>query len=102
MRARKTDATQTYIVDGLREAHIKVWVIQEPCDLLCRFWCNRHQFFCWQTLECKPLIGKKPKARIRTDQPEQNQFLADTQTPVVTSVSEALAALNRVHALGVQ
>ena len=93
--ARKQDGTQGDIVAGLRQAGVKVWIIAEPCDLLCRFWCKNHRFHCWQTLEVKPLIGKlAPKARRRTDQPEQDQFLADTQTPVVTSVEEALLTLS--------
>lgn len=93
--ARKHDGTAGDIVAGLRQAGVKVWLIEEPCDLLCRFWCKRHDCFCWQPLECKPLVGKlQPKARRRTDQPEQTQFLADTQTPVVTSAEEALLILS--------
>lgn len=93
--ARKADSTQVDIVAGLRKAGVRVEIIEEPCDLLCRFWCKNHQFFCWQTLECKPVTGKlRPKARRRTDQPEQTQFLTDTQTPVVTSAEEALLTLS--------
>lgn len=95
--ARKVDSTQATIKQGLEEGGVQVWIISEPCDLLCYFWCPKHTRYCWQTLECKPLIGKKvPKARIRTDQPEQNEFLERTKTPVVTSVTEALLALS-VH-----
>jgi hypothetical protein len=95
--ARKVDSTQPLIVTGLEQAGVKVYVIEEPCDLLCYFWCKKHDRHCWQTLECKPLIGvRHPKARRRTDQPEQNQFLEDTKTPVVTSATEALLALS-VH-----
>jgi hypothetical protein len=93
--ALKVDSTQATIKAGLEQAGIRVWIISEPCDLLCYFWCKKHGRSCWQPLECKPLTGKKsPKARIRTDQPEQNMFLADTQTPVVTSAMEALLALS--------
>ena len=93
--ARKQDGSQGDIVAGLRQAGVKVWIIGEPCDLLCRFWCKQHQFFCWQTLECKPLVGKlAPKARRRTDQPEQTTFLTETDTPVVTSAEEALLILS--------
>jgi hypothetical protein len=92
--ARKTDGTQAEIVRTLMAAGIRTWVIGEPCDLLCNFWCRTHQRWCWQTLECKPLTGKRaPKARIRSDQQRQNAFLAATGTPVVTSGTEALKAL---------
>lgn len=93
--ARKHDGTQGDIVAGLRQAGLKVFIIEEPCDLLVRFWCKRHQNHCWQTIECKPLVGKlAPKARRRTDQPDQNAFLAETETPVVTSAEEALLVLS--------
>ena len=95
--ARKVDSTQAEIVAGLEKAGVSVWIISEPCDLLCYFWCKKHNKHCWQTLECKPLTGKKaPKARIRTDQPEQTAFLERTRTPVVTNSIEALLALS-VH-----
>jgi hypothetical protein len=94
-RPRKTDSTQAEIKSGLEKAGVRVWIIEEPCDLLTYFFCRKHDKFCWQTLEAKPLTGKKaPKARIRSDQPEQNQFLADTHTPVVTNAIEALLALS--------
>lgn len=92
--ARKVDSTQTDIVDGLRAAGIKVWIIEEPCDLLCRYWSNERRGFVWQPLECKPLVGKRnPKARRRTDQPEQTRFLGENDVPVVASVHAALCAL---------
>lgn len=100
-RAAKVDGTQAAIVRGLEAAHVKCWSIRQPCDLLCQFWCARHGIYCWQTLECKPLTGKRnPKARIRTDQPEQNEFLIDTNTPVVTSFDEAWHILNIRHQIG--
>ena len=91
--ARKTDSTQPQIVSGLRAIGVKVWIIHEPCDLLCYLWSNDLKRFIWRTLEVKPLVGKKPKARIRSDQPEQQEFLRETQTPVVTSFEEARRAL---------
>lgn len=95
--ARKTDSTQREIVRGLEKAGIRVWVIEEPCDLLVRFWSSSARRFLWQPLECKPLTGKRaPKARIRTDQPKQNEFLQANDVPVVTNIAEALEALMRV------
>lgn len=92
--ARKTDSTQAEIVRGLQKAGVRVWIMEEPCDLLCRFWSNHLRRFIWQPLECKPLIGKRaPRARIRTDQPAQNVFLAENGVPVVTSAVEALTVL---------
>jgi hypothetical protein len=96
-RIRQTDANQADVIAGLEKAGVKVYVIGEPCDLLCRFWCGKHNRVCWEPLEVKPLVGKKaPKPRKRTDQPDQNQFLADTGVKVVTSATEALLALS-VH-----
>jgi len=93
--AKKVDSTQAAIKAELERAGVEVHVIGDPCDLLCWFWCKKHGKHCWQTLECKPVTGKRqPKARIRTDQPEQNEFLARTKTPVVTSGTEALLALS--------
>lgn len=94
--ARKTDSTQAEIVRGLETAGVKVWVIEEPCDLLCRFWSNTTRRFLWQPLECKPLTGKRnPKARIRKDQPAQTAFLQGNDVPVVTSAAEAIEVLMR-------
>jgi hypothetical protein len=94
-RIRKADANQSTLVEDLEKAGVKVWTIGEPCDLLCRFWCKQHDFYCWQPIEIKVLQGKlRPKARRRTDQPEQNRFLQETDTPVVTSSLEALLILS--------
>jgi hypothetical protein len=92
--ARKTDSTQADIVKGLREHYVRVWVIGEPCDLLCHYWDNRTRSWRWQPLECKPLTGKRaPKARIRRDQAAQTAFLVENEVPVVTSLDRALQAL---------
>ncbi len=93
--ARKTDSTQAEIVRGLEKAGVKVWIIEEPCDLLCRYWSSVQRRFTWQPLECKPLIGKRhPKARIRKDQPRQTAFLDENDVPVVWSAAGALAWLS--------
>ncbi|MDB6103480.1 MAG: hypothetical protein JWO52_3479 [Gammaproteobacteria bacterium] len=100
-RAAKVDGTQAEIVSGLEAAHVEVWSIRLPCDLLVRFWCSKHQAHCWDVLECKPLTGKRaPKAKIRKEQVKQNEFLAATGTPVVTSFYEAWQALNARHHIG--
>ena len=90
--ARKTDASQQAIIDGLRKLGVKVWVIEEPCDLLTLYWSSKYQTFLWQPLECKTPT-KTGKRRKRTDQAEQDEFIAGTGTPVVLSLDEAIAAL---------
>jgi hypothetical protein len=97
---RRVDKTQRAIKTQLETALVQVWIMEEPCDLLTRFWCNRHHDFCWQPLEVKTPQGKKnPKARARKDQKAQEEFLAATGTPVVISFEEAWRALNRLHRL---
>lgn len=84
----KTDKVQSDIVTKLEQVGVKVWVIKQPCDLLC--WVRG----VWIPLEVKTPYGKKaPKARKRSDQEKQNAFLAETNTPVVTSLEDALIAL---------
>jgi hypothetical protein len=77
---------------------MRVYHIERPCDLLVRFWCNRHQTFCWQTLEVKaPNKDGTPKRR--RDQPAQQEFLRETGTPIVTDFDSALVELNKIHRL---
>lgn len=90
--AAKVDQSQTDIVDGLRKLGCKVYVIREPCDLLVRYYDPRLIRWMWQTLECKTPT-KTGKRRKRTDQDAQEAFLADTQTPVVLNLSQAIEAL---------
>lgn len=98
--AAKIDTTQRELVKALRGIGIQVWIIKKPCDLLLRFWCNRHHEFCWQTLEAKTAYGKKdPKARVDRRQKTQRDFLADTDTPIATTFDEAWHGLNRRHRL---
>jgi hypothetical protein len=75
----RPDATQQNIVKQLRAAGVLVWIIGWPCDLL-TYYRSR-----WQTLECKPV-----KNRIRRDQASQDEFLAQTRTPIVRTPDEAL------------
>lgn len=82
----KVDRSQAAIVRGLAQAGVQVFVIRTPCDLLCYLQGR------WRTLEVKTPTrrGRPPK---RYDQNAQQEFLASTNTPVVTSLAEALAAL---------
>ncbi len=96
-RAAKVDTTQAAIVAGLRKLGVRVAIIGQPCDLLCRYWSHEHQQFLWQPLECKPRIGKRnPKARIRKDQPRQTAFLKECEVAIVSTPEEALRALGLV------
>lgn len=88
----KTDSPQAAIVHGLIQAGVRVWVIKQPCDLLCYCWSNPRQAFIWQPLEVKT-PKKSGKVRKRSDQRAQNDFLAETRTPVVTCLEDALSAL---------
>lgn len=83
--AKKTDSTQKAIVAALRKAGIIVWIISKPCDLLTYYPAYRR----WRPLECKPEKGK------RSDQPEQDAFLALTGVPVVRTPTEAIEAITR-------
>lgn len=87
--ARKVDTSQADIVAGLRACGYVVMVLGYPVDLLVyRGDCGL------RLLECKTLYGKSnPKARIDKRQKEQTEFLALTKTPIVTTLEEALDAL---------
>jgi len=99
--AAKVDECQKPLVKALRDAGVLVWPIRKPCDLLLRFWCNRHRDFCWQTLEVKTAYGKKsPKPRLDSRQKEQQTFLEATDTPIATDFDSAWRELNKRHALG--
>ena len=80
--AKRIDQAQPAIVKALRKAGVRVWIISEPCDLLTQF---RGR---WQPLEVKNL-----DARPRSDQVEQQQFLAETGVPMVRTPEQALAAV---------
>ena len=99
-RAAKVDATQASIVKSLESIGVEVYPIRLPCDLLLHFWCNRHQTFCWQTLEVKSPTRKDGSSRVRKDRDTQTAFLLNTHTPTATSFDEAWEKLNKQHALG--
>lgn len=88
--AAKADASQKEVISTLRAANVKVWIVREPCDLLCRYWSNDVRRFLWQPLECKPTDLKNAK---RKDQPEQKRFVEENEVPVVRTGKEALKAL---------
>jgi hypothetical protein len=99
--AAKVDDSQKPLVKALLDAGIEVYPIRQPCDLLLRFWCNRHQGFCWQTMEVKTPHGKKnPKPHFDYRQKRQQSFLQETGTPVAIDFDSAWAELNKRHQLG--
>lgn len=88
-RAAKRDRTERPIIDGLAAHGIRTWQLDFPCDLLCHMPDGT-----WRVLEVKTPCGKRnPKPKQRSDQPEQSKFLRETNTPVVTSLEDALTAL---------
>lgn len=92
--AAKNDTAQPDIVEKLRAAGVKVWIIGQPCDLLCYYWSKDAQRYLWQTLECKTPYGKRdPKAVIDKRQKAQIEFLQDTGTPIVLTADQALKVL---------
>lgn len=97
-RAAKSDTSRATIVKALRAAHVEVFDIRRPVDVLCRYWHPKFSPFIgeklWKVIELKTAYGKKnPKARVRNDQKEQNEFIERTNTPVATTSAEAFAAL---------
>lgn len=90
--AAKADSTQQPIMEAIRKAGWEVYLIRKPVDLLCI------KGSCTQLLECKTPTGKrKPSARWRKDQQEQNEFILRTGTPRVTSAEEALQVLRKFY-----
>jgi hypothetical protein len=88
--ATRTDTTQAAIVEAIRKAGWKVWVIKLPVDLLC--WHPGADV--WQPLECKTPT-KSGKAKLDKRQEEQNRFCDETFTPRVTTPEQAVEFLNR-------
>lgn len=85
--ARKVDTTQAVIVEAIRAAGWQVWIIEEPCDLLC----FKHGI--WKTIECKTPRNKRGDPKRDKRQAKQDEFIADTGTPRVTTPEVALAYL---------
>ena len=65
--AARVDGSQESIVRALEAAHIRVFPIGRPCDLLVQFWCNRHGVYCWQTLEWRKPRRHSGRPRKRND-----------------------------------
>lgn len=95
-RAAKVDTAQQEIVDVLRKAGYFVIHLRRPVDLLVgKTWWNEdpsQTFTRWRLLEVKTPT-KSGKRRHRADQEDQDAFIAETGTPVVMSLKEALRAL---------
>ncbi len=86
--AKKRDKSEPAIIQALEQVGAEVWALDKPCDLLTLY---RGR---WQPLEVKTPYGKRePKARVDKRQVEQNEFLASTRIPVVTTPLEALQAI---------
>lgn len=82
--ARKVDTTQAAIIEAVRAAGWQVFLIGEPCDLLC----FKHGV--WKTIECKTPRNKRGDPRLDKRQQKQAEFLAATSTPRVTTPEAAL------------
>jgi hypothetical protein len=91
-RINKVDAAQEDIVDGLKLMGMLVWFIENPCDLLVYYYSRRRNEKRFQTIEVKTAT-RTGKPRKRYDQQTQNDFLAETHTPVVMTLDEAIKAL---------
>jgi hypothetical protein len=106
----RVDTAQQEIVDGLRSAGYRVEIIGRPVDLLVgkvevvwdtepvmisntSAYGSTHDRWKWTPMEVKTPT-KSGKRRKRTDQADQDAFIAETGTPVVKSLEEALTALN--------
>jgi len=87
--ATRKDAVQKDIIAALESAHVEVWVIEEPVDLL------THYRGRWMPLECKT-PQKNGKPRKRNDQQEQTQTIERTRIPIVTTPIEALKAVGAI------
>jgi hypothetical protein len=85
--ARKTDTTQEAIVAAIRACGWHVWIIEEPCDLLC------FKAGTFKTLECKTPRNRRGDPRMDKRQRAQAAFCALTNTPYVTTPEAALEAL---------
>lgn len=95
--AKRADSTQTAIVEALRAAGAKVYVISKPCDLLVRYLSRAYGHYLWTPMEVKTARGKKvPKARVDKRQQEQIAFLEESGTPVVTTPEQALRVIGAV------
>lgn len=86
--AQRKDSNQSPIVSALRDCGVDVWVLHEPCDLLCGY---RGLTMC---LEVKGVDGKK-QAKPRKLTPTQKIFHSDWRghKAIVTDPESAIAAV---------
>jgi hypothetical protein len=78
--AKRKDSSQEAIVKALRKAGVRVWILDTPADLLCRY------MSLWSVLEVKA----NSKSALT---PAQKKFIAENDVPIVTNPEEALRAL---------
>ena len=91
--ASRKDTVQSSIVKGLRKCGFRVEVLGRPVDLMvCKTVYLLPHATCWRLLEVKTPT-QTGKRRKRKDQQEQDRFITETGTPIVTSLEEALEAL---------
>lgn len=76
----RSDNAKAEIVKGLRKCGYRVLIIERPVDLLVQVGKNY-----WRLLEVKN--------RKRNDQKKQQDFIAQTQVPIVATVEQAIAEL---------
>ena len=89
-RAAKVDLAQAEIVEELRRLGYRVEVIGRPVDLLVGL--DYSSGTRWRILEVKTPT-KTGQRRKRKDQEKQDRFIAETGTPIVISLEQALEAL---------
>ncbi len=85
----RRDLAEPAIVNALEAAGVRVWR-ELPCDLL------THYRGRWLPLEVKTPTGTG-KRRKRSDQAEQDEFIATTGTPVVMTPEQALAVVGAIQ-----
>jgi hypothetical protein len=83
--AKRRDANERDIIDGLEKLGMLVFQSDQPCDLFV--------FIPWKPVEmCLRALEVKPKKNAKW-QPGQRERLAKLRIPVVTDLAEAIAAL---------
>lgn len=97
--AKRRDLTQSEVVKTLNQAGVQTWEIGRPVDLLCRFWCTKHQHHCYEPLEVKTIHKGRRKPLLDKRQTEQIEFIEQTGCAKVTTGLEALLALSLKHGI---
>jgi len=86
--AKKRDNAEAVIVEAIRKAGWRVWLLDKPCDLVC--W-KDGSFRC---LEVKTIRGKKGQVYADARQARQAEFLELTGVTIVKTPEEALRVLD--------